>query len=155
LKKFIGIALGIVALDQLTKWLVVRGMELHQQIPVLGSFFSLYSHRNRGAAFGILQNQRVFFVIVTIGIVIALLVYLQKTVAERKVWLSVALSLVLGGALGNFIDRALFGEVVDFIHLYFSFAHYDFPNFNVADSAICIGVTMLLLDALFDRRKTA
>lgn len=78
-------------------------------------FFQIVSHRNRGAAFGILQNQRWFFIAITIAVVIGIIWYLHRTVAERKKkLLPFALSLLLGGALGNFVDRALFGEVVDF-----------------------------------------
>lgn len=153
MKKLLLLAGAILGLDQFTKWLVVRGMELHEKIPVIGNFFSITSHRNRGAAFGILQDQRWFFVAITIVIVIAIVYYMRRMVSEGKVWLPIALSLVLGGALGNFIDRAVFGEVVDFLHFYFAFADYHFPNFNVADSAICVGVAMVLLDTLKEWRK--
>jgi signal peptidase II len=147
------VAAILFVLDQVTKWLIVRNLELHQVIPVIGDFFGITSHRNGGAAFGILQNQRWFFVAITLLIVVALIVYMRKNVREGNRLAAYALAFILGGALGNFIDRLLFGEVVDFLQLYFGFADYYFPNFNVADSAITIGVGLMLLDALRDGRK--
>lgn len=150
----------VFALDQFTKRLIVVRMNEGDSISVIGDFFMLTSHRNRGAAFGILQNQRWFFVIVTIVILIGVIWYLQKLRREGgRTMLKVALGLLLGGALGNFLDRALFGEVVDFLHFHFRFTllgwnvDYDYAIFNLADSAIVIGVALIFLDSLLMWRK--
>ncbi|WP_035295060.1 signal peptidase II [Brevibacillus thermoruber] len=144
------IAAAIVTLDQWTKNLVVTRMELGQSIPLIPDVFHLTSHRNMGAAFGILQNQRWLFVIITIAVVIGILVSLVR-IGKRQPRVSLALSLVLGGAIGNFIDRVSTGQVVDFL----DFTLINFPIFNVADMAITIGVALLLLDVLLEgRRKT-
>lgn len=151
----------VVLIDQATKRIVVNRMELYESIPVIGEFFQITSHRNKGAAFGILQNQRWFFIIVTLVVVVGVIWYLSKMVKERRKLLPVALSLVLGGALGNFIDRLLFGEVVDFFHFTFQFSlfgreiEYQYPIFNIADSAIVIGVGLILLDSLLSWREEA
>ncbi|MCG1020573.1 signal peptidase II [Sutcliffiella horikoshii] len=144
------IALGIIILDQLTKWLVVRYMELGESIPIIHNFLYLSSHRNRGAAWGILEGQMYFFYIITVGVVIGLVVYLQKLPKDQP-WMKLALSLMLGGAIGNFIDRVLHQEVIDFINT-FIFT-YDFPIFNVADSALVIGVGIILVLTILEGKK--
>ncbi|PYI54557.1 signal peptidase II [Paenibacillus flagellatus] len=154
-------ALIVFILDQITKRLVVVYMEEYESRSVIGDFFMLTSHRNRGAAFGILQNQRWFFIIATTIVVIGIVWYLQKLrkSGEPKKLLKTALGLLLGGAIGNFLDRALFGEVVDFMHFHFEFSllgadvDYDFAIFNLADSAIVIGVALIFLDSLLVWRK--
>jgi signal peptidase II len=142
------IAAAIVALDQWTKKLVVTRMELGQSIPLIPDVFHLTSHRNMGAAFGILQNQRWLFVVITIAVVIGILVSLVR-IGKRQPRVSLALSLVLGGAIGNFIDRVSTGQVVDFL----DFTLINFPIFNVADMAITVGVALLLLDVLLEGRR--
>ncbi|MBE0341829.1 lipoprotein signal peptidase [Paenibacillus sp. 28ISP30-2] len=131
--------------------MVATRMELYEQIPVIGNFFLITSHRNRGAAFGILEGQRWLFIVITIVVVIGIIWYLRKTVKAGQKLLPVALSLVLGGAVGNFLDRAISGEVVDFAQ--FNFGSYTFPIFNVADSAIVIGVALIILDTLLESRR--
>ena len=144
------IALGIIIIDQLTKWLVVRYMEIGENIPIIHNFLYLSSHRNRGAAWGILEGQMYFFYIITVGVVIGLIVYLQKLPKDQP-WMKLALSLMLGGAIGNFIDRVLHQEVIDFINT-FIFT-YDFPIFNVADSALVIGVGIILILTILEGKK--
>lgn len=112
--KYAVVALAVFIIDQLTKLWVVKTIPLQDYVPVLGEFFGFTSHRNTGAAFGILENQRWFFIVITIIIVVGIVIYLRSTIRENKKLLSFALSLLLGGALGNFIDRAVSGEVVDF-----------------------------------------
>ena len=152
-------ALIVFLLDQATKWMIVKRIPIGEERPILGEFFVITSHRNRGAAFGILQNQRWFFIIITLVVVIGILWYIRRTILEGKVLLSFALSLLLGGALGNFLDRALFGEVVDFLQFTFDFTlfgkaiYYIYPIFNVADSAIVIGVILIFLESLLVWRK--
>ncbi|UUZ85579.1 signal peptidase II [Paenibacillus sp. P26] len=154
-------ALIVLLLDQAAKWVIVSRLNLGESRSVIGEFFQITSHRNRGAAFGILQNQRWFFIVITIAVAGGIIWYLQKTVKEGKRLLPFALSLVLGGALGNFIDRALFGEVVDFLQFRFQFnwfgtaVDYTYPIFNIADSAIVIGVILIFIDSLLSWRKEA
>ncbi|MNM97953.1 Lipoprotein signal peptidase [compost metagenome] len=118
---------------------------------MIGDFFIITSHRNRGAAFGILQDQRWFFIVVTTVVVVGIVWYLLKVRKQPNKLLPVALSLVLGGAIGNFLDRAVSGEVVDF--LMFNFGTYTFPIFNVADSCIVVGVALIILDSLLEIRR--
>ncbi|UHA74108.1 signal peptidase II [Paenibacillus sp. 481] len=145
------LAVIVLLLDQGTKWLVATRMELGEQIPVIGDFFAFYSHRNRGAAFGILQDQRWFFIVTTIIVVIGIIWYMRKVRHQPGFALPLGLSLILGGAIGNFIDRLLTGEVVDFFR--FNFGSYTFPIFNVADIAICVGVAFVMLDAILEIKR--
>lgn len=116
-----------------------------EQIPVIDGFFYITSHRNRGAAFGILQNQQWLFISITIVVVFFLFLYIWK-LRKTQPFTTFSLSLILGGALGNFIDRVRTGEVVDFFH--FQYGSYHFPIFNIADSAIVVGVTILMIMTL-------
>ncbi|KWX86134.1 signal peptidase II [Paenibacillus riograndensis] len=144
------IALIVFLVDQGTKYLIATRLELGEQIPVIKDFFIITSHRNQGAAFGILQGQQWFFVVVTVIVVSGIVWYLNKAKATRKL-LPTALALVLGGAVGHFLDRLLNGEVVDF--LMFNFGSYTFPIFNVAASCIVIGVGLIILDTLLDMKS--
>lgn len=143
------IALLVIAVDQLTKWLIVKTMELGESIEIIANFLYITSHRNKGAAFGILQGQMTFFYIITTIVVIFLVFYIQKEGMKNR-FLGYSLALMLGGAIGNFIDRVFRGEVVDFIDMYFF--TYDYPIFNVADSALVIGVIMIIIKMLKDER---
>ncbi|RZT23016.1 signal peptidase II [Fictibacillus sp. BK138] len=143
------LALLMFAADQATKWMIVKKMDLGQSIPVIDQVLYITSHRNRGAAFGILQDQRYFFIIITVIVVGAVVYYLQKHATDRL--LKIALALVLGGALGNFIDRLLRGEVVDFVDVYIG--SYDFPIFNVADSALVIGVGLIFIQSFMESKQ--
>ncbi len=128
----IAIAAAILILDQLTKYLVLRTMELEQSIPIISGVFHLTFVRNPGAAFSMLANQTKFFIAVTV-VVIGLLIWYSRQLRGDSGWARVALGLQLGGAVGNLIDRVRWGSVVDFL---------DFrvwPIFNVADSAIVTG----------------
>ncbi len=144
------IALFVFVLDYVTKKIIATQMNIGDQISVISNFFLITSHRNRGAAFGILQEQRLFFIIITIVIVIGIIWYIQAMRKTAKPWLLIGLGLVLGGALGNFLDRARYGEVVDFLQ--FNFGSYQFPIFNVADSAIVCGVALILIDTLLSAK---
>ncbi|APH05330.1 signal peptidase II [Bacillus weihaiensis] len=144
------IAAVIIAIDQITKWYIVKNMELGENIPVIENFLYITSHRNTGAAWGILAGQMWFFYIITAIVIVGLIYYIQKYARENKV-MGLALGLMLGGAIGNFIDRLFRKEVVDFINTYiFS---YNFPIFNVADSALCVGVGLLFIHMLFFEGK--
>ncbi|MGN9865640.1 signal peptidase II [Bacillus swezeyi] len=144
------IALIMIGIDQLTKWLVVSKMEYGESIPVLDGFFQITSHRNTGAAWGILEGQMWFFYIITTVVIIGIVYYIQKH-AKGQVLLGTALGLMLGGAMGNFIDRVVRQEVVDFIHV--TIVNYHYPIFNIADSSLCIGVLLLFIQMLLDGKK--
>lgn len=144
------ITLLIVLLDQVTKWMIVKKMELGESVQVIENFLYITSHRNRGAAWGILQNQMWFFYIITAIVIVALIVYIQKLKNNQKL-LGIALSLMLGGAIGNFIDRLFRKEVVDFIDTWIFTYHY--PIFNIADSALVIGVILVTIYMLFIEGK--
>lgn len=145
------IALIVFLIDQGTKWIIATRLTLYEQIPVIGNFFLITSHRNTGAAFNILEDQRWFFVIVTIVVAIGIIWYMYKIRHQQGHILPIGLSLILGGALGNFLDRLLTGEVVDFLQ--FNFGSYTFPIFNVADMGITIGVGLVLLDAMLSVKR--
>ena len=141
-KRVVVLLAVIVAFDQLTKFIVDRSMPLHHSIPVIDNLFSLTYIRNTGAAFGFLAGSAaafrlpflIVFSLVAIGFVVAML----RRLPERETGLVIALAFILGGAIGNLIDRFAYGEVIDFLDFYWSGYHW--PAFNVADSFITMGV---------------
>jgi signal peptidase II len=145
----------IIISDQLTKYLVLEKFRLGETIPLVLGFFNLTYIRNTGAAFGLLAQAspefRIpFFVAVPLIALIAV-AYIFKKIDDRDHMLSVSLSLVIGGAIGNLIDRLRMGYVVDFLDFHWGYG-YHFPAFNIADSAICVGVAILLLDLVFEKQ---
>ncbi|EEK77580.1 Lipoprotein signal peptidase [Bacillus cereus R309803] len=145
------IALFVIAIDQISKWLIVKNMELGTSIPIIDNVLYITSHRNRGAAWGILENKMWFFYIITVVFVVFIVFYMKKYAKTDKL-LGISLGLILGGAIGNFIDRVFRQEVVDFIHVYiFS---YNYPVFNIADSALCIGVVLIIIQTVLEGKKT-
>lgn len=142
------IAILIIVADQLSKWAVVKYMDLYESIPLIEGWIHITSTRNRGAAFSILQNQRVFFIILTSIAVIFIIYFIYKIYKEHR-FFSFALALVLGGAIGNLIDRIVIGEVIDFIDL----TIINFAIFNIADSAVTVGVTLILLYMVFAKEN--
>ena len=149
------LVLAIVAVtiivDQLTKFLVVKYMTLGQSISVIDNFLYITSHRNEGAAWGILQGKMIFFYVVTLVVIGLVILWIRKLDIKKEKLLVIALSLILGGALGNFIDRVMYQHVVDFINMYIF--GYNFPIFNIADSALCIGVFLMAVDAILDIKR--
>ncbi|TRZ38795.1 lipoprotein signal peptidase [Niallia circulans] len=143
------IALIIIALDQWTKWLVATKMELGDSITVIENFFYITSHRNSGAAWGILEGQMAFFYIITTVVIVGIIYFIQKG-AKGKLLYGVSLGLILGGAIGNFIDRIRHQYVVDFVNTYIF--NYDFPIFNIADSSLVIGVILLIIVMLMEEK---
>ena len=137
---------AIVIVDQVTKAIVDRTMPLHHSIPIVDGFFNLTYVRNTGAAFGIFAGshevfRRPFLIgvsIVAIGFILVMLRRLREDATGH----ALALAFILGGAIGNLIDRIVYGEVIDFLDVYWS--NYHWPAFNVADSFITIGVTITL-----------
>ncbi len=147
MRKWLGIALAVIAADHFTKFWVTSVLDYQVAVPVL-PFFSLVLVYNTGAAFSFLADaggwQRWFFI--AIGIVATfIIVRLLRTHAQQP-RLAFALALLLGGALGNVIDRVVLGHVVDF--LYFHYRSFAWPAFNVADSAITVGAGLLIWDSL-------
>lgn len=141
------IALVVIIFDQWTKYLVIENMAIGESIPIIDNLIYLTSHRNPGAAWGILAGQMWFFYIITV-IVIGIIIYYMETYSKGHRLLGLSLALVLGGAIGNLIDRVRFQEVVDFVDVYiFS---YDYPIFNVADSSLVIGVILIGIITLLE-----
>ncbi|MFC4099173.1 signal peptidase II [Paenibacillus xanthanilyticus] len=145
------VAFVVLVLDQITKKIVSGGMEVGDQISVIGEFFQIQLYMNNGAAFSILPNQRLFFIVITIAVLIGIIWYIRRNRSSGRVLLMLALGLIFGGAIGNLIDRALYGEVVDFFKL--TFGSYIFPIFNIADIGITIGVVLILLDTMLDAKN--
>jgi signal peptidase II len=141
----------IVVFDIWTKALVLARIDLHETIPVIPNFFQLVHVRNSGAAFGIGANASSKLVPLllnfgAIAVFCVVVVYAMRSAVTDRV-LQTGLHLILGGAIGNLLDRFRFGYVVDFLDVYVGTTHW--PAFNVADSAICIGIALLF----FDMRK--
>jgi signal peptidase II len=141
---------AIVVLDQLTKALVVRRIALHDYVPLVDGLLSLSHVRNRGAAFGLLSDwnlpyQSLLLSALSLVALTAIAIYFVRLPATARLP-RLALALVLGGAIGNVLDRLRLGYVVDFVHVYWR--EYQWPDFNLADSAITIGVALLVIDIL-------
>ncbi len=147
------VTLPLLVLDQATKLYIDSHFKLHESVPVIRGLFHLTYVRNKGAAFGILADSAIripFFITVSTLALLAILWYMKKLAAEQKLT-AFALSLVFAGALGNLIDRIRFGEVIDFLDVFWG--RYHWPAFNVADSAITIGVGLLILDMWRQERR--
>jgi signal peptidase II len=153
---WVGTIIGIVLLlDQITKYIIEKNVRLFDVIPVIPGFFNITHVRNKGAAFSLFAGapeafRSLFFATVTIVAIVAIVLLIRKT-NERL--LIVAFSLIAGGAVGNLIDRVRYGEVVDFIQWYVK-SHF-WPSFNIADSAITVGVCLLAVDMLFHKQDKA
>lgn len=131
------ISLFIILLDQLTKYIVSKYMELHQSIPFVKNVLHLTYIQNTGAGFGILKGWNMLLIFISLTIIGVILFYFDRIVKEKPVYIPVAL--VLGGAVGNLIDRIFLGHVIDFIDFRI------WPAFNVADSCITIGALWLIV----------
>jgi signal peptidase II len=145
---YLAVTAAVILLDLWTKWLVVKRIDLHEAVPIRPNLFSIVHVRNDGAAFGIGANadSRIIPLLLNggaIAVFCVVVVYaLRSAVTDRL--LQTGLHLILGGAIGNLLDRFRFGYVVDFLDVYIRNHHW--PAFNVADSAICIGIGLLFLD---------
>jgi len=151
--RWLWVSAAIVVLDQYSKVLVDSALELHQSIGLLPSL-AIRKIYNSGAAFSFLSDasgwQRWFFITLASLVVVVLIVWLYR-LQRNQVRMALALSLVLGGAVGNLIDRVFYGYVIDFIDVYYASWHW--PTFNIADSAITVGAALLLLDAFTGHKK--
>jgi signal peptidase II len=144
---------AILVVDQLTKISIDGTMKLYQSIPVIDGLFSITYLRNKGAAFSFLADaswRLPFFILVSFIAVAAIMVAFKKLRADQQ-FAAYSLTLILSGAIGNLIDRLRLGEVIDFLDVYWRSHHW--PAFNVADSAICVGVAMLALDLFLEERR--
>jgi signal peptidase II len=150
--------IGILLLDQWTKSMVVQKLPLYERVEVIQGFFNLTHVRNTGGAFGIFGGEKggvgsILFVAVSL-MAIGAIVFLYVKIKENEKTLALSFSLILSGAVGNLIDRLRYGEVVDFLDFHLSTYHW--PAFNVADSAICIGIGLMALELLKgDHKKSA
>ncbi len=144
------IALAVVAADQVSKWAMIEilSAEPGERIVIIEGFFALHLIHNPGAAFGILPRFNHLFVFLSILTVAVLLIFFRSLFAAGRLS-RIAAGLILGGAIGNLIDRVRFKQVVDFLD--FQFGSYHWPAFNIADSAICVGVALLLIAVLFGK----
>jgi signal peptidase II len=145
----------IIVLDLITKALILKHVPLHNTISVIPGFFNIIHIQNPGGAFGFMANQgsgvrSVLFLFVS-SIAIGVIFYFYKTTPAKEKWLTTSLSLIFGGAIGNLIDRIRFGQVVDFLDVYIKHLHW--PAFNVADSAITIGITIFIFQILFKNKE--
>lgn len=141
----------VIALDQLTKQLITRTMQLGDSHAIINNFLYLTYHRNEGAAFGILQGQMIFFYIITAIAVIGIVIWMSKINMKREKVLAIGLALILGGTIGNFIDRVIYQAVIDFVHTVWW--GNSFAIFNVADAALTIGAVLMALDVIVLSRK--
>ena len=146
--QYLILAAAVIVLDIWTKALVLARIDLHETIPIIPNFFQLVHVRNTGAAFGIGANasSRIVPLLLNFGAIavfFVVVVYALRSAVTDRV-LQTGLHLILGGAIGNLLDRFRFGYVVDFLDVYVGTKHW--PAFNVADSAICIGIALLFLD---------
>ncbi len=146
------LGVAVMALDQWTKWLIVQWLVEEGDKVVLLPMLELMRLHNTGAAFSFLSNasgwQRWVFIALGVAVSAGILVWLRRLPAKGQGLLASGLSLILGGALGNVIDRVLHGHVIDFIRVHYG--EHSFPAFNVADSAITIGAVLIVLDNLLE-----
>lgn len=144
----------IIVTDQATKLSIVESMRLHESIPIVPDFFSLTYIRNPGAAFGLLAGSSNAFRMVFFGVTSLFALGLLGTILYRlpeKDWMGqLSIAGILGGAIGNLIDRLRYGEVIDFLDVYAGSYHW--PAFNVADSAISVGVVFLIIHFAFEKQ---
>lgn len=155
--KYLSITGLVIVLDQVSKWWMVSWLSLYETVAIM-PYFNLTMAHNHGAAFSFLAQaggwQRWFFIGLAAVISVVLLIWLARLKPAAKLE-AISLSLILGGAIGNVIDRILYGYVIDFLDVYVGTSHW--PAFNIADSAICIGAVLLILDSFKpeDKSQTA
>jgi signal peptidase II len=152
--RWLWLAAAIAVADQLSKGLIVMRLDLFERIEVLPVFAITRLH-NTGAAFSFLASaggwQRWFFIVIAIAVTTMVCVWLQRMPRKGQAWLAVSLALIVGGAVGNVLDRIFRGYVVDFLS--FHWDRWYFPAFNVADAAITVGAVMLLIESFYESRR--
>jgi signal peptidase II len=143
----------VLVIDQATKFYIDRTMDLHTSVTVVQNFFNITYLRNKGAAFSFLAGfsyRLPFFILISVVAVAVILVVFHRLRDDQR-FTAVALALIFAGALGNLIDRVRLGEVIDFLDAHWYDLHW--PAFNVADSAICVGVALLAIDMIIEERR--
>jgi signal peptidase II len=148
---FFALAAGIVIADQLTKAWVVANVALGSVVPVLGDYVRIWRVHNTGALFGLFRDQAVLFAALSIGVVVLIVWFHGRSVLTNGWFATLALGLLLGGAVGNLADRLRLGYVVDFVDI--GFGDLRFYTFNVADAAISIALVLLILMAFWPSRR--
>lgn len=136
------ISIILLCIDQISKLLVVNLLTKTDSITIIKNFFYLTYINNDGAAFSILVGKRIFLILIAVSVIVMLIRYIKKNNIQNKLEL-VSISLIIGGSLGNLMDRVVRGYVIDFLD--FKIFNYNFPIFNLADTFIVIGVILLLL----------
>lgn len=151
--RWLWLALAVIVADQVSKQVALAALRLHESVPVF-PMFNITLVFNRGAAFSFLSEaggwQRWFFSGLAIVISVAIVLWIRGLEKDR-VWTAAGLALVLGGALGNLVDRLIYGYVIDFIDVYY--ATYHWPTFNIADIAITVGAAILIVNQIFFHRR--
>jgi len=145
------IALGVIAVDRGSK-MVVDGMDLAAPYQLVGSYLQIIRGENRGGLFGILQGSAPLLALLSVGVILALVIYHERERLPRVSPLTVGIGLLIGGAIGNLIDRVAFGYVLDFIDV--GVGSLRFWTFNIADAGISLGIVILLVDTLWRSRST-
>jgi signal peptidase II len=145
--RFFIIMLLVVVGDQLSKLWILENYALYDSTVIIPGFFNLTFLRNTGAAFGMLSGmpllwRQIFFITIAVVALVAI-IFMQRKMGRESIWYTLALSFIGGGAVGNVIDRVLYGSVIDFLDVYISTYHW--PAFNVADSGITVGVCIFLV----------
>jgi len=143
----------IILVDQITKAAIWRFIPMYHSVPVIPGFFDLTHVHNPGGAFGFFATRseglRQFFFLILTSVAIITIFYFYRIIPRTHPWLAVALALIFGGAIGNLIDRIRLGEVIDFLKFYIG--KYQWPSFNVADSAITMGVGIFIVHLVFSK----
>ena len=151
--KWIWLAIVVIIADQLTKYVASTSLVMHTPVAVMPMFNWTLMH-NTGAAFSFLADaggwQRWFFAIIAVVVSVVIVLWIKRLQQHEK-WQAIALALILGGAIGNVIDRIWLGYVVDFIQVYYQ--QWYWPAFNIADSAISIGVAMIIIDSIREMKS--
>jgi signal peptidase II len=145
------IALGVIAVDRGSK-MVVDDMDLAAPYQLVGSYLQIIRGENRGGLFGILQGSAPLLALLSVGVILALVIYHERERLPRVSPLTVGIGLLIGGAIGNLIDRVAFGYVLDFIDV--GVGSLRFWTFNIADAGISLGIVILLVDTLWRSRST-
>lgn len=143
----------VLTFDQATKLYVAKTMELYSSISVIRNFFTITYIRNKGAAFSFLAGsdyRRPILTLVSLVAIIAIIIFFRKLRPDQK-FTAFCLSLIFAGAVGNLIDRIRLGEVIDFLSVHWHELYW--PAFNIADSAICVGVVLLAIDMYFEEKR--
>ncbi len=148
----VSVAVPMLILDWITKWLVqIHITQITEVIPIIPGFFNLRHDRNTGAAFGVLAGHRILLILITLAALGFIFAYYLQFKESR--WMQISLGFLLGGAIGNFIDRIRLGEVVDFLQFGIASKALFWPTFNIADVSVCIGAGMLIVYLIRNRNE--